>query len=77
MSGEIAPTATVGVARTALEESGQKGEFVRKDAAWRNWIQKGSSTFKTKKKNRMKNGFMFFAKIWIGVCVHLCVCLCG
>ena len=29
------------VARTALEESGQDGAFVRKDAAYRNWIREG------------------------------------
>jgi hypothetical protein len=27
--------------RTALEESGEKGEFKRRDATWRNWVSKG------------------------------------
>ena len=27
--------------RTALDESGVKGEFKRVDAAWRNWIENG------------------------------------
>ena len=29
-------------ARTALDEHGDKGEFVRKDAAWRNWVKNGT-----------------------------------
>ena len=29
-------------ARTALDESGEKGEFKRVDAAWRNWISNGT-----------------------------------
>jgi hypothetical protein len=30
-------------ARTALlDEHGAKGEFVRKDAAWRNWVKNGT-----------------------------------
>lgn len=29
------------VARTALEEASKDGAFVRKDAAYRNWISKG------------------------------------
>lgn len=28
-------------ARTALDESGKKGEFKRVDAVWRDWISNG------------------------------------
>jgi hypothetical protein len=28
--------------RTALEESGASGEFVRKEASWRNWVKNGT-----------------------------------
>jgi hypothetical protein len=28
--------------RTALDEHGLKGEFVRKDASWRNWVSRGT-----------------------------------
>jgi hypothetical protein len=31
-------------ARTALDEHGDKGEFVRKDAAWRNWVKNGTGS---------------------------------
>ena len=27
-------------ARTALDEAGTKGEFLRKDSAWRNWVSR-------------------------------------
>jgi hypothetical protein len=33
---------TTMAARTALDEHGAKGEFVRKDAAWRNWVKNGT-----------------------------------
>ena len=31
----------VSLARTALDEHGTAGEFKRRDAAWRNWVQAG------------------------------------
>lgn len=34
---------TVVAARTALEESGKSGEFIRKDSVYRNFISKGMS----------------------------------
>lgn len=36
---------TKNVVRTALDEGGAKGEFVRLDAAWRNWIARDSDQF--------------------------------
>lgn len=33
--------------RTALDEAGSKGEFVRRDAAWRNWVKQGMKKKKT------------------------------
>ena len=35
-------TTKLAVARTALEEMGKDGAFVRKDAAHRNWIRNGT-----------------------------------
>ena len=36
---------SIATARTALEESGVKGEFQRRDAAWRSWIGDNDSDF--------------------------------
>jgi hypothetical protein len=35
-------------ARTALEEQGSKGEFLRRDAAWRNWVKNGKLFYLSK-----------------------------
>lgn len=45
-------------ARTALDEHSSKGEFVRKDAAWRNWIQNGTLAAAVTK-------FLYHSYIWI------------
>jgi hypothetical protein len=39
------PVTNTFFARTALDESGDKGEFKRVDASWRNWVKKGMFTF--------------------------------
>jgi hypothetical protein len=35
---------SVAAARTALDENSTTGEFKRVEAAWRNWIRKGTKT---------------------------------
>lgn len=39
-------------ARTALDEMSVKGEFKRKDAAWRNWVSKGECFIQTEDRGR-------------------------
>ena len=37
------PRTAVSLARTALDEHSNKGEFKRTDATWRNWVKAGES----------------------------------